>query len=217
MCLLFGDQRGQLEGGRLTPRLVDSNPFVEVATHFFLEDLADKVGISGLNNYLIGLAKTLAGNMPEEEWKDWSEFLQALHSGDTMLSAFEKIFTVTEYCIVTEQSPFERGWREYVKRVGRFSSAHNEVADFYNKNVKPTAVNSLHIILQTFREAAASRVKVAKKRVRYAQLATVWPDGQRMVASGDDGKKILKISGISEIKLRMLLRDNSDVWVLWTE
>ena len=33
-------------------RIPDSNPFVEIATHLFLEDIAAKVGVSGLNNYL---------------------------------------------------------------------------------------------------------------------------------------------------------------------
>ncbi len=197
--------------------LVESNPFVEVATHFFLEDLADKVGIRGLNNYLIGLAKTLANNMPEEEWKDWEELQTALKSGDTMLSAFEEVFMPTKHCIVTKKSPFERGWLEYVKRVGSFSIAHSEVADFYNKNVKPTAINSLHIILQTFRGAAASRVKVGNKPVHYAQIATVWADGKRMIADENEKAGLLKKAQISDTKLTMLLRDNADVWVLWTE
>lgn len=198
-------------------RLVESNPFVEVATHFFLEDLADKVGIQGLNNYLIGLAKTLANHMPEEEWRDWKEFMEAIRAGDTMLSAFEDVVTLTDHCMVTRHSPFERGWREYVKRVGSFSPAHKNVAEYYNKNVKPTAVNSLHIILQTFRAAAAPRVKVGGKGVHYAQIATVWPDGQRMVASDAERTELLKKAGISETKLRMLLRDNAEVWVLWAD
>ena len=197
--------------------LPESNPFVEVATHFFLEDLAEKVGISGLNNYLIGLAKTLAGNMPEEEWDDWDEFMEALRGGGTMLTAFENVAIISSHCMVTRQSPFERGWREYVKRVGSFSPAHRQVADFYNKNVKATAVNSLHIILQTFRASAAPRVKVAGKTVRYAQMATVWPDGQRMVAPEEEMKGLLSRAGISETRLRMLLRDNADVWILWAD
>ena len=198
-------------------RLVESNPFVEVATHFFLEDLADKVGISGLNNYLMGLAKTLAANIPEEEWRDWKEFMEALRAGETMLSAFEDVVTLTDHCIVTKHSPFERGWREYVKRVGSFSPAHKQVAEFYNKNVKPTAVNSLHIILQTFRTNAAPRIRVGGKNVHYAQMATAWPDGQRMVASEHEIGDLLAKAGISVTKLLMLLRDNADVWVLWTE
>ena len=198
-------------------RLVESNPFVEVATHFFLEDLADKVGIQGLNNYLIGLAKTLASHMPEEEWRDWKEFLDAMKAGDTMLSAFEEVIALTDNCMVTKHSPFERGWREYVKRIGSFSPAHKNVADFYNKNVRPSAVNSLHIILQTFRATASSRVKVAGESVHYAQIATVWPDGQRMVAPAEERNNMLKRAAISETKLRMLLRDNAEVWILWAE
>src|SRR2546425_1215000 len=56
-------------------RMPESNPFVEIATHLFLEDIAAKVGISGLNNYLVSLAKNLAGSMPKEEYASWSEFL----------------------------------------------------------------------------------------------------------------------------------------------
>src|SRR5436190_1707768 len=32
-------------------RIQESNPFVEIATHLFLEDLAGKVGVAGLNNF----------------------------------------------------------------------------------------------------------------------------------------------------------------------
>ena len=45
-------------------RIQESNPFVEIATHLFLEDLARKVGVAGLNNYLVSLAKNLATAMP---------------------------------------------------------------------------------------------------------------------------------------------------------
>src|SRR5439155_3969282 len=61
-------------------RMPESNPFVEIATHLFLEDIATKVGIAGLNNYLVSLAKNLAASMPKEEYATWPEFLSALSS-----------------------------------------------------------------------------------------------------------------------------------------
>ena len=198
-------------------RVVDSNPFVDIATHLFLEDLASKVGVAGLNNYLISLANNLAANMPEEEYETWDEFLEALKNGHSILSSFEDVNAVTKHCLVTRRSPFERGWREYAKRVGAFSKVHREVAEYYNAKVKSTAVNSLHIILQTFRDAASKRIKVGGKTLRYEQIATVWVDGERKVAGDDRLPGLLKRAGISRIRLGMLLRNNADVWLLATD
>jgi len=195
-------------------RVIDSNPFVDIATHLFLEDLASKVGVAGLNNYLISLANNLAANMPEEEYETWDEFLDALKNGHSILSSFEDVHAVTKHCVVTRRSPFERGWREYAKRVGAFSKVHREVAEYYNAKVKSTAVNSLHIILQTFRDAASKRIKVGGKVLRYEQIATVWVDGERKVAGDDRLPGLLKRAGISKIRLGMLLRNNADVWLL---
>jgi hypothetical protein len=198
-------------------RVIDSNPFVDIATHLFLEDLASKVGVAGLNNYLISLANNLAANMPEEEYETWDEFLEALKNGHSILSSFEDVHAVTKHCVVTRRSPFERGWREYAKRVGAFSKVHREVAEYYNSKVKSTAVNSLHIILQTFRSAASKRIKVGGKTLRYEQIATVWVDGERKVAGDDRLLGLLKRAGISKIRLGMLLRNNADVWLLATD
>ena len=198
-------------------RVIDSNPFVDIATHLFLEDLASKVGVAGLNNYLISLANNLASNMPEEEYETWDEFLDALKNGHSILSSFEDVHAVTKHCVVTRRSPFERGWREYAKRVGAFSKVHREVAEYYNAKVKSTAVNSLHIILQTFRDAASKRIKVGGKVLRYEQIATVWVDGERKVAGDDRLPGLLRRAGISKIRLGMLLRNNADVWLLATD
>lgn len=197
-------------------RIPESNPFVEVATHLFLEDIAGKVGIGGLNNYLVSLAKNLAESMPREEYGTWSEFLSALSTGQSILSTFEEVRPVTEHCMSTLRSPFERGWREYAKRVGAFAPVHREVAQYYNHKIRPTAVTSVHIVLHTFREAAAARVRVGKDGVRYEPVATAWVDGEVQIP--DEGKLegLLKRAGITRTKLGMLLRNHSDVWLLET-
>lgn len=198
-------------------KLIESNPFVDVATHLFLEDIADKQGASGLNNYLMSLATNLAKSMPEEEYDTWDEFLEALKSGNSILTAFEDVFMPTKNCVVTRRSPFERGWQEYVKRVGSFSRMHEEVAEYYNSTVKPTALNSLHIIHQTFRAAAADRITVGGKRVRYAQIATAWTDGRKKIVPDEWLPVLLQKAGISRTQLNMLLRNNADVWLSYTD
>src|SRR2546426_9551979 len=71
--------RGSRESAEMASesRMPESNPLVEIATHLFLEAIATKVGIAGLNNYRVSLAKNLAASMPKEEYASWSEFLSA--------------------------------------------------------------------------------------------------------------------------------------------
>lgn len=195
-------------------RMPDSNPFVEVATHLFLEDLAAKVGVAGLNNYLVGLAKHLAVSMPEEEYADWPELLAALREGQSILATFEDVRPVTDRCMATARSPFERGWREYAKRVGAFSRVHREAAELYNAKVRRTAVTSLHIVLHTFRDAASARICVGGKGIRTEPLATVWVDGERSFPPPEQLALLLKRAGISKTKLGMLLRTHAEVWIL---
>ena len=195
-------------------RMPECNPFVEIATALFLEDLATKVGVAGLNNYLVSLSRNLANTMPQEEYASWAEFLGALVSGQSILATFEDVAPVTEHCMTTARSPFDRGWREYAKRVGSFAPVHREVAEYYNANVQPTAVTSVHIVLHTFREAAAARIKVGGKAVRYETVATAWLDGQVIMPPEDRLAGLLARAGISRTKLGMLLRNHADVWIL---
>jgi hypothetical protein len=195
-------------------RMPECNPFVEIATALFLEDLATKVGIPGLNNYLISLAKNLGNTMPKEEYASWPEFLGALVSGQSILATFEEVQPVTEHCMTTVRSPFDRGWREYAKRVGSFAPVHKEVAEYYNGRARPTAVTSVHIVLHTFRETAAAKIKVGGKAVRYETIATAWVDGTVKMPAEDKLEELLARAGISRTKLGMLLRNHADVWIL---
>src|SRR3989454_7126587 len=136
-------------------RMPESNPFVEIATHLFLEDIAAKVGVGGLNNYLLSLSRNLANSMPKEEYGTWPEFLSALTTGQSILSTFEEVRPVTEHCMSTWRSSFERGWGYDAKRVGTFAPVHREVAHDYNLKTRPTAVTSLHSVLHSFREPPA--------------------------------------------------------------
>jgi len=195
-------------------RMPECNPFVEIATALFLEDLATKVGVPGLNNYLVSLSRNLANTMPCEEYASWPEFLGALVSGQSILATFEDVAPVTEHCMSTVRSPFDRGWREYAKRVGSFAPVHKEVADYYNAKVRPTALTSVHIVLHTFREAAAARIKVGGKGVRYETIASAWLDGKTITAPEGQLDDLLARAGISKTKLGMLLRNHADVWIL---
>lgn len=197
--------------------LIDDNPFVDVAACLFLEDIADKQGASGMNNYLVSLATSLAKSMPEEEYTTWDEFLESLANSESIISAFENVVTITPHCAVTTECPFTKGWQEYTKRIGTYSKIHTDVAEYYNSVYKPGAINSMCIIHQTFRNAAADRIKVAGKRLKIAQLAAVWEDGTRKTAPDEWMPILLEKAQISQTDLNMIMRDNADVWVMYTE
>lgn len=197
-------------------KLIEDNPFVDVAAYLFLEDIADKQGASGLNTYLMSLATSLAKSMPPEEYETWEEFLDALSNGESILSAFEEVTTPTEHCVVTEECPFTKGWFEYTKRIGTFSKIHTDVAEYYNATVKPCTVNSMCVVHQTYRNAAAERIKVGGKTVRCATIAAVWCDGTRKIVPEEWRDILLEKAGITNTMLNMMLRNNADVWVVYT-
>jgi hypothetical protein len=98
--------------------------------------------------------------------------------------------------------------------VGSFAPIHREVAEYYNHKVRPTAVTSVHIVLHTFREAAAARIRVGDEGVRYEPVAAAWVDGTVQLPEGPKLESLLKRAGITRTKLGMLLRNHSDVWLL---
>lgn len=200
-----------------TTTLLDDNPLVDVAAYLFLEDIADKQGAAGMNTYLMSLATSLAKSMPEEEYNTWEDFLTALRKGESIISSFEVVKTRTEFCMVTQDCPFARGWTEYTQRIGHFSTVHYDVADYYNSNVKPGAINTCCIIHQTFRSAASDRIKVAGKSIKYAQIAAIWSDGVKKIAPDEWLPILLEKARISKTELNMILRNNTDIFVLYPD
>ncbi len=205
---------------RAAPKLapmIEDNPFVDVAAYLFLEDIADKQGAAGMNTYLMSLATSLAKSMPKEEYKSWDDFLESLRNNESIITSFENVIIQTENCLITTECPFSKGWSEYTKRIGEFSRIHTEVADYYNATVKPGAVDTGCVIHQTFRTAAAERITVGGKRVRYAQIAAILSDGRKKIAPDEWLPILLEKAGITQTELNMIIRNNACVWILYPE
>ncbi len=198
-------------------QLGEHNPFVDVAAYLFLEDIGDKQGAAGMNNYLMSLASSLAKSMPKEEYSSWDDFIDSLQKGESIISAFETVRCPTNNCVVTQTCPFTRGWQEYTKRIGEFAGIHKEVAEFYNATVKPGAVDSQCIIHQTFRSAASERIKVGGRPVRYAQVEAVTPNADDKRAPEEWLPILLEKAGITETELNMTMRNNDCVWILYPD
>ncbi len=195
--------------------LIEDNPFVDVAAFLFLEDIADKQGAAGMNNYLMSLATSLAKSMPEEKYDTWDDFLDAVKRGESTISTFENIITPTGNCIVTTKCPFSRAWSEYTRRIGHFSKIHYDVAEYYNNTVKPGAIDTMCIIHQTFRNAASERIRVGGKPVKYAQIACVSPEGAKKITPEEWLPILLEKAGITKTEMNMALRNNTCLWILY--
>jgi hypothetical protein len=202
-------------GGEEPVGQIVENPLVDVAAYLFLEDIADTQGAAGMNNYLISLANSLARSMPEEEYPDWASFVKSLESGNSILSAFERVKIVGGHAAVTETCPFRRGYREYIQRVGEFAKIHYEVAEYYNSQVQPSAIDTQCIIHQTFRQAACSRIKVAGKPLKFAHLACINYEGTIKQPPDQWLPILLEKAGLSLTEMNMLLRSNSAIWLLY--
>jgi hypothetical protein len=198
--------------------MIEDNPFVDVSAFLFLEDIADKQGEAGMNNYLVSLASSLAKSMPEEEYDTWDAFLDSLRNRVSILSTFEKkIITPTEYCIVSEECHYKRGMLEYIKRIGELSQQHFKVAEYYNHTVKSAALTTCCVICQTYRNFSIERIGVANKNVKYAQLAAVLYDGTQKRAPVEWLPILLEKAKITLTRLNMLLRNNECVWMVYPE
>jgi len=198
-------------------QLQPDNPFVDLAAFLFLEDIADKQGEAGMSTYLLSLASSLAKSMPEEEFETWEDFLKAMTNGESILSTFEQISTPTKYCICTIKCPYERGMKEYVKRIGKISQQHYNVAEYYNHTVKPGAVSSPCVIHQQFRTIACERIKVAGKKVKYAQVTAKNFDGRLKQAPEEWLPILLEKAGITRTQLNMILRTHDCVYCVYPE
>ena len=73
------------------------------------------------------------------------------------------------------------------------------------------------IIHQTFRNAAADRIRIAGKQLKISQIAAVWEDGTRKIAPDEWLPILLEKAQISRTDLNMILRNNADVWVMYTD
>jgi hypothetical protein len=201
-----------------TREMVEDNPFVDVSAFLFLEDIADKQGEAGMNNYLVSLASSLAKSMPEEEYDSWESFLDSLCSRVSILSTFERcVNTPTEFCAVSEECHYKRGMLEYIKRIGELSQQHFKVAEYYNHTVKSAALTTCCVICQTYRNFAVERIRVGDRNVRYAQLAAVLYDGTQKRAPSEWLPILLEKAKISLTKLNMLLRNNECIWMVYPE
>ena len=197
---------------------IEDNPFVDVAAFLFLEDIAEKQGEAGMNNYLVSLASSLAKSMPEEEYGDWKSFIDSIRNRESILSTFEvNIITPNDFCMVSVICPYKKGLLTYIRRIGELSQQHFKVAEYYNNTVKPAALTTCCVICQTFRNFATERIRVGGKSIKYAQISNVLFDGTQKRAPDEWLPILLEKANISLTKLNMLQRTNECIWLVYPE
>ncbi|SFM15560.1 hypothetical protein [Methanolobus profundi] len=196
---------------------IGSNPFVDVSVYLFFEDISDKQGVEGFTNYMVGQAESLAKSVPEEEYKTWDDFVNAVTNGESVLSSFEHIGQISEYGFVTKVCPFSKAIREYIKRIGNFNPVHMEATDHYNHTIQPSAAHSACMMHQTYRKEVAKRIRIGGKPLQYAQIAAKAYTGKIALPPESWKKVLLEKAGISETQGFMEMRENSCLYLLYVE
>jgi len=196
---------------------LSSNPFIDVSVYLFFEDIADKQGVEGFTNYMIGQAKSLARSVPTEVYDTWEEFVEAAKNGDSVFSSFEKVDHPQGNCFVTKECPFTVGIKEYIKRLGDFSKVHMDATKHYNNTVQPSAAFSKCILHQTYRQEVANRITIEGKPLRYAQIATKGYTGDVVTPPSNWERVLLEKGGITQTEAYMLLRANDCLYLLYVD
>ena len=196
---------------------IGSNPFVDVSVYLFFEDISDKQGVEGFTNYMVGQAESLAKSVPEEEYKTWDDFTNAVVNEESVLSSFESIGQISKYGFVTKVCPFSNAIREYIKRIGNFNPVHMEATDHYNHTIQPSAAHSACMMHQTYRKEVAKRIKIGGKPLQYAQIAAKAYTGKIALPPESWKKVLLEKAGISETQGFMEMRENSCLYLLYVE
>lgn len=196
---------------------INSNSFIDVSVFLFFEDIADKQGVEGFTNYIIGQAESLAKSIPQEEYETWEDFTNAVVAGESVFSSFERIKQISDNGFVTEICPFENAIREYIKRLGNFNMVHMEATDHYNNTVQPSAAQSSCMMHQTYRQEVAKRIKIAGKSLNYAQIAAKSYAGNVSLPPASWKKVLLEKAGVSETQGYMEMRENACLYALFVD
>jgi hypothetical protein len=166
---------------------------------------------------MVGQAESLAKSVPEEEYRTWDDFANAVINGESVLSSFEHIGQISKFGFVTKVCPFSKAIREYIKRIGNFNPVHMEATDHFNHTIQPSAAHSACMMHQTYRKEVAKRIKIDGKPLQYAQIAAKAYTGKIALPPESWKKVLLEKAGITETQGFMEMRENSCLYLLYVE
>jgi len=195
---------------------------LDVAMFSLAADMAQKSGVGAVVDYWIRVGKTYAQRIGIENFVGWPQFNIATNERRTSLTVEGEVRVLTDmavqdkggdvigYVYALIEDPMVAVYNRWINIMGQaIPPIDQQVVDFYNNNVRDTAVSSFDPMNQTFREEAAAALSVAGSFLECLHIAGRSRMGVRKIH-----EPTLKILSLEERLITSVLRDHMAVYAL---
>ncbi len=185
-------------------------------------DMAQKSGVGAVVDYWIRVGKTYAQRIGTETFVGWPQFNIATNERRTSLTVEGEVRVLTDmaindsegeiigYVYALAQDPMVAVYDRWIGIMGQaIPPIDGQIVEYYNQNVRETAVSSFDPMNQTFREEAANALMVGAKPLECLHIAGRSRLGVRKIF-----EPALKILDLEERYIVSLLRDHMGVYAL---
>lgn len=198
---------------------------LDLAMFSLAADMAQKSGVGAVVDYWIRVGRTYAQRIGTETFVGWPQFNIATNERRTSLTVEGEVRVLTDmaindsegeivgYIYALAQDPMVAVYDRWINIMGQaIPPIDGQVVEYYNQNVRPTAVSSFDPMNQTFREEAAGSLMVGGKPLECLHIAARSRMGVRRIFEPS-----LKILDLEERYIVSLLRDHMGVYALVEE
>ena len=195
---------------------------LDLAMFSLAADMAEKSGVGAVVDYWIRVGKTYAQRIGTETFVGWPQFNIATNERRTSLTVEGEVRVLTDmaindsegeiigYVYALAQDPMVAVYDRWINIMGQaMPPIDAQITEYYNQNVRGTAVSSFDPMNQVFREEAASALMVGGKPLECLHLAGRSRLGSRVIYTPS-----LEILGLEERYIVSLLRDHMAVYAL---
>ncbi len=195
---------------------------LDVAMFSLAADMAAKSGVAAVADYWVRVGATYAQRIGTENFVGWPQFNIATNERRTSLTVEGEVRVLTDMALTDQdgeiigyvyalvEDPMVAVYNRWIGIMGQaIPPIDTQIIDYYNQNVRDTAVSSFDPMNQTFREASAGALTVGGTPLECLHVAGRSRMGVRKIF-----EPTLRILGLEERLIISLLRDHMAVYAL---
>ena len=195
---------------------------LDVAMFSLAADMAAKSGVGAVADYWVRVGAAYAQRIGTENFVGWPQLNIATNERRTSLTVEGEVRVLTDmaindaegeiigYVYALIEDPMVAVYNRWINIMGQaIPPIDSQIIDYYNQNVRPTAVSSFDPMNQTFREEAASALSVSGTPLEALHVAGRSRLGVRRIY-----EPTLRILSLEERLIISLLRDHMAVYAL---
>lgn len=195
---------------------------LDLAMFSLAADMAAKSGVGAVADYWVRVGATYAQRIGTENFVGWPQINIATNERRTSLTVEGEVRVLTDmaindtegeiigYVYALVEDPMVAIYNRWIAIMGQaIPPVDAQIVDYYNQNVRNTAVSSFDPMNQTFREEAARAITVGGTPLDCLHIAGRSRLGVRKIYD-----QTLRILGLEERLIISLLRDHMGIYAL---